>query len=102
MAESGFVRTKLRVKNETGYEYEVWQRECPAGKIELGINGFDKHRPVYFVTVGALDANEELQITDMFPSQYEVATMKDGAFTYHDWSGLFLTEVPDELVGQNC
>ena len=26
--------------------------------------------------------------------------MKVGAFTYHDWSGLLLTEVPEKLVGQ--
>jgi hypothetical protein len=26
--------------------------------------------------------------------------MKKGAFTYHDWSGLLLTEVPEQLVGQ--
>jgi hypothetical protein len=100
LAESGFNRTQLRVKNETGYEYEVWQRDYPAGKIELGVNGFDKHRPVYFVTVGALDTTQELQITELFPSQYDVNTMEKGAFTYHDWSGLLLTEVPDELAGQ--
>ena len=100
LPESGFTRTQLRVKNETGYEYEVWQREYPAGKVELGINGFDKHRPVYFVTVAALDTAQELQITELFPSQYEVSTMKKGAFTYHDWSGLLLSEVPKELVGQ--
>ena len=100
LPESGFVRTDLRVKNDTGYEYEVWQREYPAGNIELGINGFDKHRPVYFVSVGALDPSDQLEITDIFPSQYEVSVMKKGAFTYHDWSGLLLTEVPEELVGQ--
>ncbi len=99
LPEIGFSKTNLRVKNDTGYEYEVWQREYPAGKIELGINGFDKHRPVYFVSVAALDSAQALEITDIFPSQYEVATMKKGAFTYHDWSGLLLTEVPDELVG---
>ena len=100
LPESGFTKTNLRVKNDTGYEYEVWQREYPAGKIELGINGFDKHRPVYFVTVGAVDPTQPLEITEIFPSQYEVATMKTGAFTYHDWSGLLLTEVPEELLGQ--
>jgi hypothetical protein len=100
LAESEFNRTQLRVKNETGYEYEVWQRDYPAGKIELGVNGFDKHRPVYFVTVAAIDTTQQLIITELFPSQYDVVTMEKGAFTYHDWSGLLLTEVPDELAGQ--
>ena len=100
LPESGFVRTDLRVKNDTGYEYEVWQREYPAGKIKLGINGFDKHRPVYFVSVGALDPSDQLEITNIYPAEYEVSTMKKGAFTYHDWSGLLLSEVPEELIGQ--
>jgi hypothetical protein len=41
-----------------------------------------------------------LKITDVFPPQYELSTLQPGAFTYHDWSGLLLTEIPDRLVGQ--
>lgn len=100
LPESGFKRTDVRVKNDTGYEYEVWQKNFPAGNIELGVNGFDKHRPVYFVCVGPQNPNDVLTITDIYPSQYELSVMKVGAFTYHDWSDLVLTEVPDELVGQ--
>src|SRR5690606_31614290 len=93
-------RTELSVKNDTGYEYEVWQKDFPAGNVELGINGFDKHRPVYFISVGPQNPGDALTITDVYPSQYELAVMKVGAFTYHDWSDLLLTEVPDQLVGQ--
>src|SRR5690606_18281965 len=64
------------------------------------INGFDKHRPVYFISVGPQNPGDALTITDVYPSQYELAVMKVGAFTYHDWSDLLLTEVPDQLVGQ--
>jgi hypothetical protein len=96
----GFVKTNLRVKNEEGYEYEVWERKYPAGKIELGINGFDKHRPVYFISVAPQDSTDELSITDVYPSEFELGTLKPGAFTYHDWSGLLLTQVPNQLVGQ--
>ena len=75
------------------------KRNYPAGKVELGINGFDKHRPVYFISVAPQDPASTLTISDVYP-QYELATMKVGAFTYHDWSGLLLTEVPEKLVGQ--
>lgn len=98
--ESGFVKTDLTVENAEGYEYEVWEKNYPAGRIELGINGFDRHRPVYFVAVAPQDLAHDLKIKDVYPSEYELGIMKVGAFTYHDWSGLLLTEVPAKLVGQ--
>jgi hypothetical protein len=99
LPESGFVKTRMRVTNDAGYEYEVWQKYYPAGKVELGINGFDKHRPVYFITVGPQNRSDELMIANVYPSQYEVMEMKKGAFTYHDWSDLVLTEVPKQIAG---
>ncbi len=97
--ESGFKKTTMFVKNES-YAYEVWQKNFDAGKIELGINGFDKNRPVYFVSVGSQKKNDDLKITNVLPSEYPLMTMKKGAFTYHDWDSLILTEVPESLVGQ--
>ena len=44
----GFRKTDLKVANEE-YEYEVWQKNFGAGRVGLGINGFTKHRPHYFV-----------------------------------------------------
>ena len=98
LANAGFKKTDHIVRNES-FEYEVWEKDFPAGKVELGINGFDKHRPVYFISVAPQDPATTLAISDVYP-QYEIATMKVGAFTYHDWSGLLLTEVPEKLVGQ--
>lgn len=99
LAGSGFVKTDKVVKNEE-YEYEVWQKKYDAGRVELGINGFDKHRPVYFICVGPQRQEDDLEITDAYPN-YVIDTMKVGAFTYHDWSGLELTEMPEELIGQS-
>ncbi|MEO8473025.1 MAG: metallophosphoesterase family protein [Chryseolinea sp.] len=95
---SGFVKTDITVKSEA-YEYEVWQKNFDTGRVELGINGFDKHRPVYFVSVAPQQKGLELVISDVFP-EYVLDTLKVGSFTYHDWSGLTLTEVPDSLRGQ--
>lgn len=99
LGPSGFVKTSHVVKSES-YTYEVWQKKFEAGKVELGINGFDKHRPVYFICVGPEDAEDELKITDPYPAEFGIMTMKAGAFTYHDWSDLQLVEVPAALVGQ--
>ena len=99
LKDAGFERTALKVKNSHS-TYEVWQKDYETGKIGLGINGFDKHRPVYFISVGARDPGNELQITPIFPEEQHFETMEAGAFTYHDWSGLILTEVPEELEGE--
>jgi len=98
LEESGFKKTKLIVKNEE-QTYEVWQKQFDAGHIGLGINGFDKHRPVYFISVAPTSSKDALRISDVYPGQYNLGMMKVGAFTYHDWDSLILTEVPQSLVG---
>jgi len=98
--ESGFRKTGMIVKNEE-YSYEVWQKNFEQGKVELGINGFDKHRPVYFISVGPQKKSDSLKITNVYPSEFPLTKMKPGAFTYHDWDGLVLTDVPAELIGQS-
>ncbi|WP_338871314.1 metallophosphoesterase family protein [Spirosoma sp. SC4-14] len=96
---SGFRKTDMVVKNEE-YTYEVWQKAFDAGKIELGINGFDKHRPVYFISVGPQKAVDKVNVSNVYPTFQTLDTLQKGAFTYHDWSDLTLTEVPEALRGQ--
>ncbi len=100
LEESGFLKTDLLVKNMENWTYEVWQKKFPAGRVELGINGFDNFRPHYLVCVGAQEPNAELRLTDFHPKNQTVVTMEKGALTYHDWTELVLTEVPEELQGQ--
>ncbi|RRB07599.1 purple acid phosphatase family protein [Larkinella rosea] len=99
LENGGFKKTDLVVKNEE-YTYEVWQKAFDAGKIELGINGFDKDRPVYFISVGPQKPGDHVTISDVFPSSQTLDTLQIGAFTYHDWSDLTLNEVPESLRGQ--
>lgn len=96
---AGFKKTDLTVRNEM-YTYEVWQKDFPAGKVNLGINGFDKHRPVYFVSVRPQSGSDSLTIAPVFPENQHFERMQRGAFTYHDWDGLTLTEVPAALEGE--
>jgi hypothetical protein len=88
----------MRVKNQE-YEYEVWQKDFEPGKVELGINGFDMHRVVYFVTVGAKNSSDKLEVSNIFPDKFEMNTMKVGAFMYHDWDELEVMEMPEQLKG---
>jgi acid phosphatase type 7 len=98
LEERGFTLTELEVKNRHS-TYEVWQKNFNKGRIHLGINGFDKHRPVYLVAVAPQDPDAQLDITPVFPEQQHFETLQKGAFTYHDWDELTLEAVPEELQG---
>jgi len=98
LEEYGFSRTDVVVKNELN-TFEVWQKEFPAGRVGLGMNGFDGYGRHYFVSVQPVNENDELLLSNFFPEKQYVAEMKVGAFTYHDWDELVLTEVPESLKG---
>src|SRR5690606_30936373 len=86
LADQGFEKTGLTVRNEL-YTYEVWQKEFATGEVGLGINGFDKHRPVYFVSVAPADPNDTLEIRTLFPQEQMISVLDTDAFTYLDWDG---------------
>jgi len=99
LVASGFEKTACTVRNEL-YTYEVWQKSFPAGEVGLGINGFDKHRPVYFVSVAPQHPGEKVNITPILPEKQAITVLDTGAFVYHDWDELVLTDVPRPLRGQ--
>lgn len=99
LEDSGFVKTDEIVKNEV-FDYEVWQKDFEAGWVNLGIPGFDMNRVVYFISVGPKNGNEELKISERYPEEYSLEVFKKGAFTYHDWSGLKITDLSKALEGQ--
>ena len=90
----------MSVANEN-YRYEVWQKAFGPGRVELGINGFDNHRPHYFVAVAETPEPPKLKLTGFFPEKQTVSVLREGSFTYHDWNELVLTEVPAALRGQS-
>lgn len=98
LKEKGFKLTNMSVSNGN-YEYEVWQKEFPAGEIALGINGFDLHRVVYFVTIGPVDGGEMPKILQHYPDKWKVIRMEKGAYTYNDWDELVIEKLPKELEG---
>ena len=98
LEEQGFIKTDFVVRNEN-YTYEVWQKPFPAGKVGLGINGFDRHRPHYFVGVGPQTAGDTVAISNAEPAPQQVYAFKEGASIYHDWPDLVLTEVPEVFKG---
>ncbi len=99
LPRNGFIKTEMTMKNEQT-TYEVWQKSFRAGTVGLGINGFENYSLHYFVSVAAQNQNDQLELSNFFPENQYVGTLGDGAFTYHDWDELVLTDVPDELKGQ--
>ncbi|MCP4640358.1 MAG: metallophosphoesterase [bacterium] len=97
---SGFTKTDMVVKDVEDWGYEVWQKKFDAGRVELGINGFDKERKVYFVCVGPQEPGAKVEISNLFPADEAVIEMKDGAWKYRDWDDLFIKDVPESLTGQ--
>lgn len=99
LGASGFQKTDLTVRNEN-YRYEVWQKAFPAGRVGLGINGFDRHRPHYFVGVGPETPGQTVTISNTVPAPQKIHVFTKGATIYLDWPDLVLTEVPEALEGQ--
>ncbi len=100
LSERQFEKTDLVVTNAEGWKYEVWQKSFSAGRVGLGINGFDNHLPHYLVAVGPQNPTDKLTLSEFHPSDQTVLTMEPGSMTYHDWTELVLDEVPESLRGQ--
>lgn len=98
LIRDGFEKTKLIVENEH-VQYEVWSKVFPKGRVHLGINGFDRHRFVYFVAVKPVVEDTKLEINAVWPKEQVVLPMQKGSFTYSDWDELVLTSVAGELEG---
>jgi hypothetical protein len=99
LESSGFEKTGMIMKNEQT-DYEVWQKTFKAGRVGLGIHGLDNSGLHYFVSVAPQNSNDQLELSNFFPENQYVGTLDDGAFTYHDWDELVLSDVPESMKGQ--
>jgi hypothetical protein len=98
LPKNGFTKTEMVVKHEHTI-YEVWQKYFAAGEVELGIGGLENYGFHYFVSVAAKIKSDKLELSNFFPENQYVGTMEKGAFIYHDWDELIITELPEELIG---
>lgn len=98
LERNGFVKTPYQVKNEF-ITYEVWHKRFDKGLVNLGVNGFDRHRFVYFTLVKPVNTGKNIKIAPVFPEKQNVLQLNEGVFTYHDWDELVVTEFSKELAG---
>ena len=99
LPEQGFKKTTLTAKNEKT-TYEVWQKKIPAGHVGLGINGFENYTLHYFVSVAPQSKSAKLILSNLFPANQTVDSLRVGVPIYHDWEELVLTEIPADLKGE--
>jgi len=100
LTENGFKKTGMTMKNEQTV-YEVWQKSFNAGRVGLGVNGFDQDLGMhYFVSVSPQSKSDKLTLGNFIPENQKTYTLDIGAFTYHDWDELVLADVPEVLKGQ--
>jgi hypothetical protein len=99
LSESGFKKTEMKMNNEQ-VTYEVWQKPFEAGKIGLGINGFENYMLHYFISVAPQNKSDQLELSNFFPENQYVGVLEDSAFVYHDWDELVLRHVPEAMKGQ--
>lgn len=99
LVPAGFVKTDKIMRNEK-ITYEVWQKKFDAGRVELGVNGFEGYSLHYFVSVAPQNAADKLVMSNFFPENQYVGVLNNGSFVYHDWDELVVTDVPDDMKGQ--
>lgn len=99
LPEQGFTKTTLTAKNENT-TYEVWQKNFPPGHIGLGVNGFENYTLHYFVSVAPQSKSDKLILSNLFPENQTIDSLRVGVPIYHDWEELVLTEIPADLKGE--
>jgi acid phosphatase type 7 len=100
LASAGFKKTGMTMKNQKT-TYEVWQKSFAAGRVYLGVDGFEEGLALhYFVSVAPQHKDDQLILSNFFPANQQVSVMQDGASTYQDWDELVLENVPAAMKGQ--
>lgn len=88
---NGFAKSNDYIKNEN-VNYEVWTKIFRKGKVNLGINGFDRHRYVYFVAIKPLNNKINLAIKPIWPLNQEIKPLDRGSVIYKDWDELVVSD----------
>lgn len=98
LREHNFEPTDLRGEAYQ-QEFDVWQKDFPAGEVGLGVHALRVTSEHYFVAVAPQNPADEVQITNVRPDVHTLGTVELGALTYVD-RNVTLDAVSEPLVGQ--
>ena len=89
--KSGFKKTAMTLKNKQT-TYNVWQKSFSAGKVGLGVNGFENGLALhYFVSVAPQHKGDQLKISNFFPENQQIGILQDGASSYQDGTAYIIS-----------
>ena len=83
LQERNFRPTYFRM-HVAGDEFDVWQKDFPAGWVGLGVNSLRGGGNHYFVSVAPINDSDKLEIQNLYPGQLRLETAKAGAKPYVD------------------
>lgn len=98
LADAGFGLTDFSARAYL-QDFEVWQREYPAGEVGLGVHALRTIREHYFVAVGPGDGGQVPEVTPVFPDSLKVGTLAEGAYPWVDRDSP-IERLSPELAGQ--
>jgi acid phosphatase type 7 len=94
----GFQQTDIRLRHSK-VVFDAWQKDFAPGPVGLGVHSLSGGSDHYLVTLAPQHAGDQIKVTDLYPPQLELATLKAGVEPYIDQPDV-LTAVPPELEGQ--
>lgn len=97
LEEAGFARQPNRVPVNK-VEMIRWDKEFPAGGVQLGVNSFTGGGLHYLVLVAPLDPSKALEITQWYPGSLRPTPLAEGVKPYIDRSETWV-DVPKDLEG---
>ncbi|HVY69620.1 MAG TPA: metallophosphoesterase family protein, partial [Verrucomicrobiae bacterium] len=100
LPEQGFAKTATRWKEDED-QYEVWQKDFPAGRVGLGVNSLRGGGAHYAIALTPVTPGAALTVTDLYPGQLRLDTLQSGVKPHVDSDRVF-TNLPPALLGQTC
>ena len=67
-----------------GTEVDFWMKDFESGRIGLGVNSLTGGNSHYIVALMPLTKETKLEVTELYPGQLRVGTLKDGLQPYVD------------------
>lgn len=98
LEERGFKKTGGIVE-ATKDNFEVWEKNFPAGEIGLGVTSLTGDGDHYFVGIRPQKANDKVKIKDIYPGIHSLGEMKVGERPYVSWDERTLATIPNTLKG---
>jgi hypothetical protein len=77
-------------------KFQIWQKSFPAGTVGLGVNSISGGGEHYLIALKPTDPTANLKVSNLYPGQLRLTTLKPGTAPYADLDVTF-PSVPESL-----